>query len=168
MQKGCLHVNKESARWIKKLWLQKHPEGGYFEEIYRSDLTVNIGGYDGPRHISTAIYYMLVGNQFSAFHRIKSDETWHHYAGGSLILYAIINSKLLKIKIGKGKDELPQFMIKANTWFAASLYDRRSYCLLGCTVSPGFDYRDWELGRHDELVMMHPHHKKIIEQYTII
>lgn len=160
-------MNKEAAQWIKKLRLQKHPEGGYFKETHRSDLTVEIAGYNGPRQVSTSIYYMLVGGQFSAFHRIKSDETWHHYAGGSLALYAMVDGKLSKIKMGKGKGEMPQFTIKANTWFAASLNDK-PYCLLGCTVSPGFDYRDWELGRRDELVRMYPRHKKIIERYTIV
>jgi uncharacterized protein len=160
-------LNKEAARWIKKLQLQKHPEGGYFRETYSSDITIDVPGHDGPRQISTAIYYMLVGDEFSAFHRIRSDETWHHYAGSSLTLYAIMDSKLSKIKMGKGKGEAPQFTIRANTWFAASLKDR-SYCLLGCTVSPGFDYRDWELGRRDELVRMYPQHKKIIERYTTV
>jgi hypothetical protein len=160
-------LNKEVARWIKKLRLQKHPEGGYFKETHRSDLTIEIAGHEGPRQISTSIYYMLVGDQFSAFHRIKSDETWHHYAGGSLTLYAIRDSKLSKIKMGKGKGGVPQFTIKANTWFAASLNDR-SYCLLGCTVSPGFDYRDWELGSRNELSSMYSQHKKIIERYTIV
>lgn len=160
-------MNKEAAQWIKKLRLQKHLEGGYFKETHRSDLTVEIAGYDRPRQLSTSIYYMLVGGQFSAFHRIKSDETWHHYAGNSLVLYAMVDGKLSKIKMGKGKGEVPQFTIKANTWFAASLNDK-SYCLLGCTVSPGFDYRDWELGRRNELISMYPRHKKIIERYTIV
>jgi predicted cupin superfamily sugar epimerase len=88
---------------------------------------------------------MLVGDQFSAFHRIRSDELWHHYSGGSLTLYATDNKKLFEIKIGKSRGEAPQVAIKANTWFAASLNNKKSYYLLGCTVSPGFDYRDWEL-----------------------
>ena len=151
-------------RLVKKLGLEEHPEGGYFRQTYRSDTTVNVEGYDGPRNISTAIYYMLDGDQFSAFHRIRSDEIWHHYAGGSVTLYAIeSDGKLSKIKIGKSA---PQAVIKAGTWFAAALDSRRSYCLLGCTVSPGFHYRDWELGKRDELVMICPEHRKIIERYT--
>jgi predicted cupin superfamily sugar epimerase len=160
-------LNKDAARWIKKLKLEKHPEGGYFKQTYQSDLIVNIAGYEGPRRIATAIHYLLVGNEFSAFHRIKSDEMWHYYAGSSLTIYEINDGKLSKIKIGKGKREDPQFTIKANTWFAASL-DDKSYCLLGCTVSPGFDYRDWELGNREELVRMYPQHKKTIERYTTV
>jgi hypothetical protein len=158
-------VNKEAARLVKKLGLEEHPEGGYFKQTYRSDMTVNVEGHDGPRNISSTIYYMLVGGQFSAFHRIRSDEIWHHYTGGALTLYAIASDgKLSKIKIGR--DGTPQAVIKAGTWFAASLNDKRSYCLLGCTMSPGFDYRDWELGKRDELVKTYPQHKKIIERYT--
>lgn len=162
-------MHKEAAKLVKKLVkkleLEKHPEGGYFRQTYRSDTLVNIEGYDGQRNISTAIYYMLVGKQFSAFHKIRSVEIWHYYAGGSITLYAIDNEgKLSKIKIGKSGT--PQAIIKAGTWFAAAIDSRKSYCLLGCTVSPGFDYRDWELGKRDELVRMCPKHKKLIERYA--
>lgn len=158
-------MHKEAAMLVRKLVLEKHPEGGYFKQTYRSDTIVNIEGYDGQRNISTAIYYMLVGEQFSAFHRIRSDEIWHYYAGGPIILYAIDNeSKLSRTKIGKSG--MPQAVIKAGTWFAAALESRKSYCLLGCTVSPGFDYRDWERGKRDELASMYPKHKKLIDRYT--
>lgn len=158
-------MHKEAAKLVKKLELEKHPEGGYFRQTYRSGTIVNIEGYDGERNISTAIYYLLVGKQFSAFHKIRSDEIWHYYAGGSIALYAIDNEeKLSKIKIAKSGT--PQAIIKAGTWFAAALDSRKSYCLLGCTVSPGFDYRDWELGMRDELVRMCPKHKKLIERYA--
>ena len=96
-------LNKDAVQVIKRLRLEKHPEGGYFKQTYTSDIMINIEGYDKPRYISTAIYYMLIGDQFSAFHRIKSDELWHHYTGGSLILYAIDKGKLTKIKMGKSR-----------------------------------------------------------------
>jgi uncharacterized protein len=159
-------LNKDAARLIKRLGLEKHSEGGYFKQTYTADTIVNVTGYDGPRHAATAIYYMLVADQFSAFHRIRSDELWHHYTGCSLTLYPIDNGKLSEIKMGKSSGEAPQVAIKANTWFAASLNDKNSYCLLGCTVSPGFDHRDWELGRRNELVKMYPQHTRIIERYT--
>jgi uncharacterized protein len=161
-------LNKDAVKLIKRLRLKKHPEGGYFKETYAADIIVNVVGYDKPRYISTAIYYMLVGDQFSALHRVKSDELWHHYSGGSLMLYAINNGKLSKVKMGKSRGEALQVVIKANTWFAASLNDKKSYCLLGCTVSPGFDYRDWELGKRHELIKRYPQHRAIIERYTAI
>ena len=161
-------LNKDAIQIIKRLKLKKHPEGGYFKQTYTADTMVNIEGYDKPRYISTAIYYMLVGDQFSAFHRIKSDELWHHYTGGSLILYVIDNGKLAKIKMGKNRGEAPQVILKANTWFAASLTDKKSYCLLGCTVSPGFDYSDWEIGKRNELIKTYLQYRTIIERYTTI
>ena len=161
-------MNKDAVKLIKRLRLKKHPEGGYFKQTYTADKIVNVAGYDKPRYISTAIYYMLVGDQFSALHRIKSDELWHHYTGGSLTLYAIDKGILSKIKMGKSMGEAHQVAIKANTWFAASLNDKKSYCLLGCTVSPGFDYSDWELGKRHELIKMYPQHRTIIERYTTI
>jgi uncharacterized protein len=161
-------LNKEAVQLIKRLGLKKHPEGGYFKQTYTADTIVNVVGYDQPRYISTAIYYMLVGDQFSAFHRIRSDELWHHYTGGSLTLHTIGNGKLSKVKMGKSRGEAPQVIIKANTWFAASLNDKKSYCLLGCTVSPGFDYRDWELGKRNVLIKMYSQHSTIIERYTTI
>jgi len=158
-------VHKEAARLVKKLGLEKHPEGGYFKQTYRSDTIVNVEGYNGPRKISTAVDYMLVGGQFSAFHRIKSEEIWHYYAGGSIMLHAIDkDGKLSKIKIGRGGTL--QVVMKAGTWLAASLNNKKSYCLLGCTVSPGFDYRDWELRKRDQLARTYPRHRALIERYT--
>ena len=156
-------MNRQAATLVRKLKLQKHPEGGYFRQTYRSGTKVNVKGYGGPRDISTAIYYLLVSGEFSAFHRIRSDEIWHHYSGGAVTLYAISDDgKLYKIKISR---EMPQTLIKAGTWFAASP-GKSQYCLLGCTVSPGFDYRDWELGNRSDLAKMYPQHERLIERYT--
>jgi uncharacterized protein len=160
-------LNKDAARLIRRLGLKKHPEGGYFKQTYTADTIVNVAGYVGPRHISTAIYYLLSDDQFSAFHRVRSDELWHHYGGGSLTLYAMNSGRLSQIKMGKSKGQTPQVAVRANTWFAASLNNKKSYCLLGCTVSPGFDHRDWELGSRSELVKRYPQHRKIIERYTL-
>jgi hypothetical protein len=158
-------LQKQAFLWIKRLHLEEHPEGGYFVQTFKSKLRVKTDGFSGPRYASTAIYYMLVGNQFSAFHRIKSDEVWHHYSGGSLNLYVIRDGILSKIEIGRsGK----QAVVEAGSWFAASLQNTRSYCLVGCTVSPGFDYRDWELGNRSDLVRLYPKYKSIIERHTTV
>lgn len=78
---------------IKKLLLQPHPEGGYFKEVYLSKEKIKIEGllqrYESPRCFGTSIYYLLEGEQFSAFHRLKSDETWHFYLGSSAVLHMI-------------------------------------------------------------------------------
>ena len=98
-------MNKDANYWIDKLRLQEHPEGGYFIETSKSRRIVNFDDYDGDRYICTAIYYLLLGNQFSSFHRMKSDEIWHFYAGSSLTLYIIHrNGSLDEIRLGQNID----------------------------------------------------------------
>jgi hypothetical protein len=70
----------------------------------------------------------------------------------------------LSIRLGRGGTS--QAVIKADTWFAAALSNKKSYSLVGCTMSPGFDHLDWELGKRDELVKMYPQHRALIERYT--
>jgi len=159
-------LQKQALGWIRKLHLEKHPEGGYFAQTYKSKVMVSANGYPGQRHASTAIYYMLAGNQFSAFHRMKSDEVWHHYAGSTLTLYVIKDGILSNTRIGKWHEM--QGIVEAGSWIAASLDNRRSYCLVGCTVSPGFDYRDWELGSRKDLIRSYPKYRKIIERHTTV
>jgi predicted cupin superfamily sugar epimerase len=163
-------LNKDAKYWINKLNLQEHPEGGYFVETYKSEKFVNLPEYDGPRHACTAIYYLLVRDQFSSFHRMKSDEIWHFYAGSRLSLHIIEtrNRRLQEVKLGADVDNggLFQTVVKSGYWFAASVDDHDSYSLVGCTVSPGFDYCDWELGDMETLARMYPQHKSIIEKYS--
>jgi predicted cupin superfamily sugar epimerase len=162
-------LNQQAIYWINKLNLQEHPEGGYFVETYKSEKFVNLPEYNGPRHACTAIYYLLTGEQFSSFHRIKSDEIWHFYVGSSLSLYTIeTDGKLNQVRLGTDIDNGEKFqaVLKSGSWFAASVVDHHSYCLVGCTVSPGFDYHDWELGNVEMLTKTYPQHKSIIEKYT--
>jgi predicted cupin superfamily sugar epimerase len=162
-------LNQEAIYWINKLNLQEHPEGGYFVETYKSEKLVNLPEYNGPRHACTAIYYLLTGEQFSSFHRIKSDEIWHFYVGSSLSLYTIeTDGKLNQVRLGPDIDNGEKFqaVLKSGSWFAASVVAHHSYCLVGCTVSPGFDYHDWELGNVEMLTKTYPQHKSIIEKYA--
>jgi uncharacterized protein len=165
-------LNEQAKYWIEKLNLREHPEGGFFIETYKSEKYVNLPEYDGPRQTCTAIYYLLIGDQFSSFHRIKSDEMWHFYAGSSLSLHIIEGEgddiRLNEIRLGSNIDnkETFQAVIKSGSWFAASVADHNSYCLVGCTVSPGFDYRDLELGELQTLKRLYPQYKSTIEKYT--
>lgn len=143
---------KSSEFWIEKLALQKHPEGGWFKEVYRSEDVVLKGAlpdnFDGDRNFSTSIYYLLEGDDFSAFHRIKSDELWHFYTGTSAIeLLWIEDGKLYKRLLGNDIEANQHFQlaIKKNRWFAARLLNKSGFALLGCTVSPGFHFNDFEL-----------------------
>jgi predicted cupin superfamily sugar epimerase len=147
-----------------------HPEGGYFVESYRAERLVNLPEYSGSRNTCSIIYYLLEGNQFSSFHTLKSDEIWHFYEGSSLTLHILetdgrLNEIILGSDIYSNKESF-QVVVKAGAWFAASVNDHNSYSLVGCTVSPGFDYRDWKLVGMDILIKKFPQHKSTIEKYT--
>ena len=160
---------KDAQHWIANLNLEEHPEGGYFVESYKAEKFVNLPEYDGPRNACSAIYYLLGGDQFSAFHKLKSDELWHFYAGSSLTLRIIeTDGRLTELRLGPDIDNKERFqaVVKAGSWFAASVDNHNSYSLVGCTVSPGFDYSDWELGDMEALAKTYPQHKSIIEKYT--
>ena len=165
-------MNEQAEYWIEKLNLRQHPEGGFFTEVYRSKRYVDLPEFDGPRSVCTAIYYLLIGDQYSFFHRIKSDEIWHFYAGSSLLLHIIEEkeekTRLLDISLGSNIDnnETFQAVINSGSWFAASIIDDDSYSLVGCTVSPGFEYRDWEIGQMQTLSRLYPQYKSVIEKYA--
>ncbi len=158
---------------IKKLKLIKHPEGGYFREVYRSNEKIYKAclpeRFNDSRDFSTSIYYLLKSGDISAFHRIKSDELWHFYSGTSLFIHMINKQNKIKtITLGNNpdKDELFQFTVPENTWFAANVKSANSYSLVGCTVSPGFDYNDFEIGIRDELIKLYPKLEEYIIKFT--
>ncbi len=164
---------RDAAFWIEKLALAKHPEGGWFRETYRSAGTISgnalPAGFNGTRNFSTAIYFLLDGDDFSAFHRIKSDELWHFYAGSSLIIHVIDKAgEYRRIRLGDNPDngETLQAAVPADCWFGACLDSLGSYALVGCTVAPGFDFRDFEMGDAEELIRLYPRHAAIIRRLT--
>jgi len=164
---------KTADYYLKKLGLQKHPEGGWFKEVYRS--AEEIAGehlperFSGARHHSTSIYFLLTSDTFSAFHRIKSDELWHFYDGSSVTVYMIGNEgSYSQVTLGRNIEncEVLQCVIPHGVWFGAKVNSADSFCLVGCTVAPGFHFDDFELGEREELLKLFPQHKKIIEKLT--
>ncbi|MCE4566872.1 cupin domain-containing protein [Maribellus sp. CM-23] len=136
--------------WIEKLGLARHPEGGWFKEVYRSEeqMLPDPACFQqrGERNVCTSIYYLLEGDDFSAFHRIKSDEIWHYYTGTSAIeVLWIDNGNLRQFVLGVGGKDAFQAVVPKNTWFAARLADRSGFALVGCTVAPGFQFDDFEM-----------------------
>jgi uncharacterized protein len=157
------------AELISKLGLKQHPEGGFFVETYRSEYLVSLAKYKGSRNLCTIIYYLLLGEQFSSFHAIKSDEIWNFYLGNSVDLHIIRDDgKLEEVRLGTNVEEgeFFQVIVKANSWFAASVNDKSSFSLMGCTVTPGFDFRDWTLGDKEKLSRKYPQHEELIKKYT--
>lgn len=164
---------EEASYWVEKLKMQPHPEGGYFAETYRCEEQILgehlPGRYGGTRNFSTAIYFLLKSTNFSALHRIKSDEIWHFYAGDTLIVYVIEPGGALQIiRLGKEieKGEAFQAVVKAGNWFGSKLEKENTFALVGCTVAPGFDFADFEMAERKNLLIQFPQHKQIIEALT--
>ena len=160
---------KSAEYWINKLGLIKHPEGGYYKENYRSDIYFK-NSQNNKRSLATSIYYLLEGNDFSSFHKIKSDEIWHFYYGSNIIVHVIgKNSNLSSIIIGnkiQSGNEKIQMVIEKDSWFAAEVDDKSLYSLVGCTVIPGFEFDDFELAKKEELVQKYPMYENIIRRLT--
>jgi uncharacterized protein len=165
-------MEQNATYWIDKLGLQKHPEGGYYREIYRSDEVIPQSAlpkrFGGDRAISTSIYFLLESNDFSAFHRIKSEEIWHFYKGSSLTIYMISEDGILTTAI-LGDDienqQSLQVIVPRNTWFAANVNNMNDYTLVGCTVAPGFDFHDFELADCNQLLISYPQQQGLIKKF---
>ena len=154
---------------IKQLELLPHPEGGFYKESHRSHLTIDKEclpeGYSGSRNVSTAIYFLLTSDNFSAFHRIRQDEVWHFYKGSPISLHVITkNGDYENHIIGSELDsgQVPQHVVKGGDWFASEVLVKDSYALAGCTVSPGFDFADFEMAKRHDLIKEYPDFKDII------
>jgi len=166
-------LRPNAAYWIEKLDLTRHVEGGAFREVYRSELTISQKAlpvfFQGNRNISTSIYFLLASGQFSAFHRIASDELWHFYYGDALLIYEIEHSGGLTVhRLGSNieKGENFQTVVKAGSWFASVPADGSEYALVGCTVAPGFDFAEFELADRATLAKQYPQHATLIGTLT--
>ena len=158
---------------IKKFDLSQHPEGGYFKETYRSSGSIANKSlsteFIGDRNYSTGIYFLLTSDSFSAFHKINQDEMWHFYLGTTLKLHMISpEGKYSYVLIGNDilNNEVPQFVVPAQYWFAAEVMQENSYAFTGCTVAPGFDFKDFVLPERKELIQLFPQHKEVITRLT--
>ena len=143
---------------VEQLQLQAHPEGGYFRETYRSQQVVHTSGQ--TRNAVTLIYYLLEQGQFSAWHRVLHDEVWHFYQGDDLELLCMSPDLHNVQRIILGKQSERHAVIPAHYWQAARPLGE--YTLVGCTVSPGFDFADFLLLRE------HPIQKKLATEWQAL
>lgn len=140
---------------IRRLALRAHPEGGFYAETFRSPLLLTLP--DGRvRRASTAIHYLLPPGAWSAWHRVGSDEVWHHYDGGALSLYRL---GLPAVRLDR---RTPQAVVPAGVWQAAEPLEGAVLC--GCTVAPGFEFEDFELGSAERLVEEFPAEARLIRR----
>ncbi|WP_045515831.1 cupin domain-containing protein [Neobacillus niacini] len=155
--------------WVSKLGLTPHPEGGYYKRTFESDEQINDNelsvNFEGVRKLYTSIYFLLTSEDVSHFHRLKSDELWYYHGGSSLSIHVIDESgEYQEIKLGMNLDdgEVPQVLVKKNSIFGSSVSEKDICSLVGCMVSPGFEFRDFELFTQKELLDKYPQHQEII------
>ena len=137
---------QRAAALISTLNLIPHPEGGYYGEVYRSSQEVDPRDDRGSRSAITTIYFLLIENAASRWHRVSSDEIWHFYEGQPLDLW-VLSPELNQVthqQLGPlDAIRRPVAAVPAGYWQAAR--STGSYTLVGCTVGPGFDFRDFTL-----------------------
>jgi len=160
-----------AAYWINHLRLNRHPEGGWFAETYRATETIPADAlparFDGARSFCTAIHFLLEQGDFSALHRLKSDEMWHFYAGSPLTVHIITpTGEFREIRLGGTPEqgECFQAVVPAGCWFGA--VTSGEYSLVGCTVAPGFDFSDFEMAEQTTLTALFPQHAALIKRMT--
>jgi predicted cupin superfamily sugar epimerase len=170
---GARVLRAEAARWIARLDLRPHPEGGYYRETYRAAESIARDAlpsrYDGPRAFATAVYFLLPSGEISALHRLRSDELWFFHRGSPLRVVTLdddgtLDEQLLGLD-GDG-DARFQATVAAGRWFGASVDGPDSFALVSCVVAPGFEFADFELADRATLVARHPRHAAVITRLT--
>lgn len=164
---------KDANYWIDKLEMEQHPEGGYYKRLYASGEIIQAAGlpkrFTSDRRLMSCIYFLLTSDSFSSFHKLQSDEIWNFYKGQAIRLTTInANGELKQELLGPDIDEgqASQIAVPANTWMAAEIVEDNGFALLGCTVAPGFEFDDWELGERKRLLAQFPQHKDVITRLT--
>jgi len=165
-----------TADQVKKLLgLRQHPrEGGWYVRTYESGERVAAeafadGRYAGPRHTGTAIYYLLESGTFSEMHRLKSDEVFHFYAGDAVEMLQLMeggSGRMVRIGNDLAADERPQVLVPRGVWQGSRLAEGGKWALLGCTVSPGFEFEDYEAGERVELCAGWAEFREMIRELT--
>lgn len=145
--------------------MDAHPEGGFYKEVFRTEEFVP----GTKRNYLTSIYFLLVDNQVSHFHRIKSDECWYFHEGSPLLIHEIKANGLhqfttLGLNISAG--QVPFMVVPGNTIFGSHVEHFQGYTLVSCAVAPGFDFADFELFNRTDLEGKYPKLHEIISVLT--
>ncbi len=150
---------------ISAFRLERHPEGGWFREVHRSSLAIGpLPGYPGARPSFTAIHFLLTRGDFSAFHRLRSEEAWIHLSGDPLEL-VILGRDVRRCEIGSAAEERePIAVVPAGEFQAARTTGE--YSMAACIVSPGFDFEDFSLPTREELIRKYPEWSDLVLAFT--
>ncbi len=159
------HSYDVADRLIESLELIRHPEGGWYREVYRADTMVIHPHQLRKRSAATAIYYLLKYPDYSSFHRLSSDEIWHFYQGGAILIHELTEQGMKSTRLGGDtKGSLYQYVVRRDSWFAVELQEADTYALAGCTMAPGFDFEDFKLAAKDQLLAEFPDQEEIINR----
>ena len=148
-------------------------EGGFFRETYRSRWMIPRDrlpeGISGARSIGTAIYYLVTPESFSTLHRLPGSEVFHFYLGDPVVMLQLHpDGKAQTVTLGQDivAGQQPQVVVRGGVWQGLRLAQGDRWALLGTTMSPGFDYADYEKGVRDELIAQYPEVAAEIRRYT--
>lgn len=154
---------KSAEYYINNLNMEKHIEGGYFKESFISQDELN-----KDKKLWSSIYFLLRTGEVSNFHRLKSDELWYYHDGEALTIYMITpEGELITKRLGKNieKGESPQVLVEKGCIFGSAM-NNDGYALVGCMVSPAFQYDEFELFKRESLLELYPKYKDIIIKLT--
>jgi predicted cupin superfamily sugar epimerase len=161
--------------WISNLGLERHPEGGWYRETYRSSGSFGFGensSFGSARSFATSIYYLLESGDRSRLHRILSDEQWFFHAGSPLEVHCfpeIGEPASFTLGIDPDAVQLPHSWVPAECFFGARLQEPAppgAYALVSCVVAPGFDFRDFSFADRSAMIARFPYHARIIEKLS--
>jgi len=162
--------------WIGQLGLERHPEGGWYRETYRSEGSYGFDAgspFGSPRSWATSIYYLLEHGDRSRLHRIFSDEQWYFHAGSPLEVHCFPETgepSSFTLGLDPDKGQMPHSWVPAGHWFGACLAEHSdapdAYSLVSCVVAPGFDFRDFSFADRETLISAFPAHAAIIEKLS--
>ena len=154
---------KSAEYYIKNLDMEKHIEGGYFKKSF-----ISVDEVRNDKKLWSSIYFLLKTGEVSNFHRLKSDELWYYHDGEALTIYMISpEGELITSQLGNNieKGERPQVLVPKGYIFGSAM-NNDGYALVGCMVSPAFEYKDFELFEREYLLNLYPEHKEIILKLT--
>lgn len=162
-------MKRDAQYYVSKLGLEPHPEGGFYKRTFASEEQVTDEElsvtYEGKRKLYTSIYFLLTTEDVSHFHRLKSDELWYYHAGSSLTVHILHEDgtyEEIKLGLNLEQGEVPQALVPKNSIFGSSVMEEDAFSLVGCMVSPGFEFRDFEMFTQAELLAKYPQHEEII------
>jgi len=154
-----------AKNYIEGFQMLKHPEGGYYKEVYRHQDAMETPL--GLRSYATSIYFLIEEGDASNFHQLKSDEMWYFHGGMPLSVVIIEPNGQLRVEnlgLDLSRGQQPQVLVPAGSIFGS--FVQEGFALVGCMVSPGFDFKDFHLFSRSELIKLYPQHQAYIMKLT--